>query len=297
MKDPRWKKFEKLTARIQKELSPDADVQHNTRLQGHDSKTLRQIDIVIRQNIGQYPILVIMQCKDEKKPLDVNAVGEFADVVHDVRAQKGALVSSSGFSENAIQLARERGIDTFRLIDTSSIDWKVYASIPVLLERNFLKSYSLRFENFRELPIAMVQSDLKALRFFSSQENFLGTVADIIAQKWNKEEIEHVPGDKKIFVGDGFIEFSGEKIKLALTVNILVGREYFLGDLPVDLQGFKDEQSGKTITKGFTTASIRPFDIESGKLKNWKKIENLEKLSIKPIIRMTYNDVLPTNLT
>lgn len=73
---------------------------------------------------------------------------------------------------------------------------------------------------------------------------------------------------------------------------MLVAREYFLGDLPVNVRGFKDEQTGGVITKGFTTDNIKPFEIEQGNQKNWRKIDNPERLSITPVLRMAYSDVL-----
>lgn len=96
--EPRWKKFEKLAFEIQKELAPTAEVRLNDHIDGIDSKTPRQIDISIRQSVGQYPLLIIVDCKDHEKPLDVNDVEQFGGLLRDVRAHRGALVSSSGFT-------------------------------------------------------------------------------------------------------------------------------------------------------------------------------------------------------
>ncbi len=86
---PKWKRFEKLAYEIQKEFSRSATVTLNDSILGVDSKTTRQIDISVRQNIGQYPILAVIDCKDYKDPVDVKAVEEFAMMVRDVRANKG----------------------------------------------------------------------------------------------------------------------------------------------------------------------------------------------------------------
>jgi hypothetical protein len=38
---------------------------------GVDSGTERQIDVSIRQQVSQFPILVIIDCKDYAEPIDV----------------------------------------------------------------------------------------------------------------------------------------------------------------------------------------------------------------------------------
>lgn len=63
-KDPKWKRFEKLVYEIQREFAASAKVTLNDSIQGVDSRTPRQIDISVRQNIGQYSILVVIDCKD-----------------------------------------------------------------------------------------------------------------------------------------------------------------------------------------------------------------------------------------
>src|ERR1700722_15474823 len=94
-KDPKWKRFEKLAYEIQREFAGSATVTLNDSIQGIDSKVSRQIDISVRQNVGQYPILVVIDCKDYRVRVDVKAVEEFGGLVRDVRANRGALISSN----------------------------------------------------------------------------------------------------------------------------------------------------------------------------------------------------------
>ena len=98
MADAPWAEFEKLAYDIQRELAGSADVTLRDTIQGVDSNIPRQIDISIRQQVGQYSVLIIVDCKDHRAPLDVNIVGEFVTVVRDVRANKGALIASRGFT-------------------------------------------------------------------------------------------------------------------------------------------------------------------------------------------------------
>ena len=45
--------LELLVAKIQKELAPDSEVLHDVKLVGRKSKRERQIDVLVRQKIGQ----------------------------------------------------------------------------------------------------------------------------------------------------------------------------------------------------------------------------------------------------
>lgn len=42
-------------------------------LDGVDSVTKRQIDVLVEQNIGQYTMQIVIDCKDYAKPVDEKA--------------------------------------------------------------------------------------------------------------------------------------------------------------------------------------------------------------------------------
>lgn len=83
MKD-KWEKFEELVCEVQKKLSPDAVVKHNDHIIGAQSKTKRQIDISIRYRVGQYEILIVIDCKDYSTPVDIKSVESFIGLAKDV---------------------------------------------------------------------------------------------------------------------------------------------------------------------------------------------------------------------
>jgi hypothetical protein len=58
------RELEILILKIQKQLSPDAEVIHDVRLPGRQSRRNRQIDVLVRQKIGQYQMLIVLDCKD-----------------------------------------------------------------------------------------------------------------------------------------------------------------------------------------------------------------------------------------
>ena len=90
--------LEILVSKIQKALAPNAEVTHNAKIIGRHTKVSRQIDVLVRQKVGQYEMMIVIDCKDYKKPVDVKGVEEFHGLVDDVGAHKGALVCPKGFS-------------------------------------------------------------------------------------------------------------------------------------------------------------------------------------------------------
>src|SRR5579884_1635173 len=90
--------LEILVAKIQSQLAPDAEVIHDARLRGRNSNTERQIDVLVRQRIGQYEMIIVLDAKDHARPVDVKGVEEFYGLVSDVGAHKGALVCPRGFT-------------------------------------------------------------------------------------------------------------------------------------------------------------------------------------------------------
>ena len=86
---PKWKRFERLIHQIHEQYNiSGAQIKLDERVEGQDSKTLRQVDISIRTEIGPYKIFIAVECKDHAAPLDVGDLGAFAALRNDVRASK-----------------------------------------------------------------------------------------------------------------------------------------------------------------------------------------------------------------
>jgi len=127
-----WKEFEQLAATIYQELLPYAQVKHDDQIWGNLSESYRQIDVSIRYSIGGHDLLAIIQARDKSRPADVNAVGEFATVIEDVKANKGILVCRSGFTAIAKSLAKNKGIEVCNIHDAQSRRWVLDIKFPIM---------------------------------------------------------------------------------------------------------------------------------------------------------------------
>jgi hypothetical protein len=293
---PKWKEFERLVYELQKSLAPDsAIVTPDDYISGHDSKIARQIDISIKAQVANYQILAVIDCKDYNTPVDVNEVGEFASVVRDVRANKGAMIASHGFTKAAIEMARTHGIDTLTFVDTENMDWKSYVAINVLLERTWVERVSVRFRNVGMFPweVPTTIGPLE-LEISTTDGTPLGKIRNIIAKKWNAGEFEHVPGVMELSLGsDVLIDSRGKKVHSQITAILDVRSASYFGPLPIKVTGFKDEQTGGLWTRQITTDFIEPHKIERGEVKGWAKVESSADLSVQPMFSMGYSDFMP----
>lgn len=283
MTSPKWKKFEELVAKIQGEFSPGAVVTLDDRIEGKITETKRQVDISIRQNIGQYSILVAIDCKDLSVPVDVKGVEEVIGLVQDIGANKGAIVSASGFTSTALTRGEKAGLDLLRLVDTGDHDWKAYAALPTLCHYYGIKGFSFTFSGTGPFFMPYVD-DIREIDVYNDKNESLGKIGEILLKQFREGVLPKKPGLHK------HVDFIKEKAKtkhedqyysMSITADIDVESASYYGELPLDeITGFKDEITGKTSFKSMKTSTFSFEDIE----KNWKKIDHEEDLAIKPVL-------------
>lgn len=289
---PHWKEFEILVAKIQKELAIDSTVTHNDKIIGRKSKQIRQIDVSIRSKIGQFNVLIIIDCKDYAEPVDVKAVEEFMGLVDDVGAQQAAIVAAKGFTEAAKTRAIEAGLGVYTVVDTDPHKWQVQVFFPALCDfRGAIYSLQLQFSQpkpFRCYP------DPNEWILFDAIKNILGPVTRLFAVKWNAgdlpiEEGEYVDLDflgQPVLMDNGY----GELLPITITANVMVKKRLYFGKLSIkQISGFKDEKNGLVISRGFTTG---PLDVETVE-EEWQQIKSEDDLTVKPIMVITALDCHP----
>lgn len=289
-KVPDWKELEYLVAMIQKQLSPDASVQHNVLLDGIDSETKRQIDVLVEQNIGQYTMRIVIDCKDYSKPVNVKGVEEFHGLVQDVRAHRGALVCPSGFTKSALKRAKKLQIDLYRPVSTGKHKWQAKVTAPVLCD--FRSSYmSFGISCSAPKPLTLPQ-DFYNLPVQDQDGNELGTSLKTVQTKWDEgllpsEPGEHerisIFGDTKVLIDNGY----DDTVEVELTVGLFVKQDLYLGHLPIeDINGLKDEHSGVVVANAFTLGGLNAEEVE----RTWKQVEDIDSLEFKPIFRVVGYD-------
>ena len=252
-----WKEFELLTKKIQQELSPDALVNHNETITGADSNTPRQVDVTVRKQIGQFDILIAIECKDHKNPVDVNDVEGFVTKLRDIRAHKGVMVSAEGFTETAMAIAHKYEVEVYRLVDVSHPKWRLNLTFPYFCKIRELKRYQFSLKMLSAGPWS-IPTDTKLIELWSDNDERVGTVWSIFRDNWNKQQLDVSEG-RHTAVYDHFHirPRQGYQVKTIVTVEYVpLTKIYFRNVSIVELKGFINERTGELMTQGFTTDFI-----------------------------------------
>jgi hypothetical protein len=281
---PEWQQLELLVAAIQRQLAPGAKITHNAKLPGIQSETTRQIDVLVEQSIGQYPMRIALDCKDYATPVDVKGVEEFYGLVQDVGVHKGALVCPAGFTKSAKKRAKKLQIDLYSPADTDPHKWQVHLALPVLCD---FRATRIGFSISCSAPVPFTMPyHFLDLSVFDDQDQLLGTIYELATAKWDDGELPVDPGPHegieflpnmvtKVENGHGML------VPVNLTVSLLVSRQKYIGHVPVEnLSGLKDEQTGLVITNAFKLRALDPVAVQNG----WKKIAEEDELPFQPVL-------------
>jgi hypothetical protein len=281
--------LEILVAKIQKQLAPKAEVLHDVKLDGRLSQTKRQIDVLVREKIGQYEIQIIIECKDYKKPVDVKGVEEFAGLFRDVGAQKGVLVCPRGFTAAAKTRAEGLQIDLYSPVDTDAHKWQARVTIPALCDFR-TAAMSFGFSTSVPAPFRLINDFYSGSMIFDAEGRELGTVVDNAMKKWNEGLFPTEVGMHdglpvfetfRVFMDNGYDPPLRMRIWADISVSLIVERQLYFGQLPVPrMSGFVDQLSGKVITNAFTVGLLDPDEVEQ----SWLKISAETEAPIKPVI-------------
>jgi hypothetical protein len=190
-----WLDYQKLAADIYADLERAAVVTHDDRIKGVESGIERQIDVSIRTNVAGHEILIIVQAKDLGRPADVNVVGEFQAVIRDVRAAKGVLICSGGFTQAAVEYGRKLNIDLCTVHDAKHRKWAIDLRIPLLwVETAGDVTLEMELVNdriYRE-PITFEPDAGKWLTSVDEGRNTV-TIGQLLANEWNADPLNRTP--------------------------------------------------------------------------------------------------------
>jgi hypothetical protein len=298
MAEPKWKRFERLVHELHKQFAPpDAVVTLDDTIIGAESKVERQLDVTIRTTVAQYQLLIVIECKDGARPIDVATMGGFASLLRDVKANKGVMISTSGYTPAAVEMARAQGIDTRTYLDTENIDWKSEVSIPVLIISTKLVSWYVRFSSVPGFPMAApTDSPFPFIETFAVYGEPLGPIITLLGRKWHHDESLHEPGEHRVLLGDHvLIDLDGKREHAKLEAFVRVERHNYLGPLPIEMVGFRDEQNQSISTNKMTSQAIDASRIERGEIPGWREVPSDKDIAINAVMVLHLADALPEN--
>ena len=113
-----WREFEKLVARIEENLAPKGAVVKSTdKIVDKVTGRKREVDASIRYQIGSAPILITIECRKRSKVQDDTWLEQLATKKEKIGAQQTIAVSSTDFTQSAIETAQHYGIELRKISD------------------------------------------------------------------------------------------------------------------------------------------------------------------------------------
>lgn len=140
--------YEKAVAAVQALMDPNSKVEHNVRLNDSLGEK-RQFDVIVKGQIGGHPMLVVIECKDQKRKAGMPQIEAFYVKARSVGANAMIFVSRSGFTKTAIAKANACNVAPYSLLKKDD-----QHSLPVSV-RWFMESYAwsqTRFSFFCKDP-------------------------------------------------------------------------------------------------------------------------------------------------
>jgi hypothetical protein len=273
-----------------------ATVTLDDRIIGCQSKTDRQLDITIRASVAQYNLLIVIECKDEARPLDVGTIGKFASLLQDVEANKGVMISTSGYTPAAIELARHRGIVTRTYIDTEGLDWHSELSISALIESRSIKSWQARFSAISGFEWDHPNDDksLPLIETYAEDGTERGPIIILLGKAWHGDEALQEPGVQQVLLAEhALIDVGGRRVHTRIEATLVVRQSFHSGQLPVRMTGFRDEHDGSLSTSSLQIEPFEPAQLISGHVPGWVELQSEKEVAVKAMFRVMFVDALP----
>lgn len=112
--EPEWKKFQDEVATFYKELGLDAKA--DVSIEG--VRTKHDIDVLVKSCHAGFDITWLIECKKWKTKITKLHVLALREIINDTGADKGIIISESGFQSGAIEAANLTNIELTSLAET-----------------------------------------------------------------------------------------------------------------------------------------------------------------------------------
>jgi hypothetical protein len=119
--------FEEITERIFRALEPGAKITSPGALPDRAMTEPREVDVLVQGKVrGQDLGVLMVECRDHKKPVSVGYVESVITKRDDVSADFAVVVSAEGFTRGAAEKASAHGIELLTLERAEVQDWSAW---------------------------------------------------------------------------------------------------------------------------------------------------------------------------
>jgi len=264
--------YEELVARLFSSMS--YSVQRNIKKVGF-SKTAHEIDVLATYDAPLHKNIIAIECKSHGNPIDKDVVMKLNNIVADIGADKGIVVSKSGFTSGALSYSK-----------SSNIELWTHTKLEKELEKAKTNRDNLQMEEFEE------DEDDKAPAILITNSGFIGEIKNKCKRFFgivNNTELSIRNVQAKITIKNDKGEILDMKVIKLGTISPNSEQTYpvsfdaFTGSQTMEVIVFNDETEFNMKTFDFkikspgacfiaTAAFGTPFAKEIDILRNWRDI-------------------------
>lgn len=273
--------LEILVASIEKSLNDDENVtiESPKKIRSKINNNLREFDVVVSLKYSHHEIQIAIECKDRKAPVGDPEIEGFVQKCQVVGINKGMFVSTSGYTETALQSAKFYGIKCVSIDEINNTDWLAEdAKFVVHTKRFLLAKYKSMIksspdEGFNDFTIH-IANDQEITD--EGIKNYLVTIMDTFPCQELNNEITH---QVQIRFDGAYIKCKKSGKKWSIT-GVLADVTYVC---EVEESGF-NTQSYKDNSDDQSLAEIASAEIKlDGKQKKFTLINSDDGISVKLI--------------
>jgi len=132
--------LELLVEKLERLLANDARVLVESPKKIRDTQThqLREHDVVLTYNQSHHELIVAIECKDRSRPVGVPDLEAFDTKCRHTNINQGIIVSSSGFTNTALQKASIMGIKCLELKEIETASFLLPETVVVVHSKRFI---------------------------------------------------------------------------------------------------------------------------------------------------------------
>lgn len=228
-------------------LFPKAAIKEREYIKGKVSGTMREIDLSIREKIGPQQILIVIDCKDHQRPVDVKTVESFCGLKDDVSAHAGIIISRAGFTKSALRVAENRLVTTYQYANFKTTNkWPEWIWMGFTLDLWLLTplSVTLHLPDGSEKPII----DEAGISILDSATNDKVSMGGLLQTLWGKDQ-NHKEGDFCYSVQSGITK---EMLDQKIQINFRAKRFHAYRKGKLHFRGLADPVAKRALSDEYT---------------------------------------------
>lgn len=179
---------------------PNIRVERNVRVPAlRDPNRKREIDVLLTGSFSGYPVRLAIECKNYSSIIDVPKIDSYVGKLQDIgiATECGIYVSANGFSEGAVERAKEVGITLLILtgLTPDRLASKVFGAIQSVVYL-LLEVADISILNY----VDACSNSALLMNVFDNQKRFRATIPDLIWREWIEDRLPNKIGEYKIDV-------------------------------------------------------------------------------------------------